>query len=196
MVLRISTSLSFTLSPQGAMEPSLLCKLFFSLGTVVDLGGTLIPSFREKIMNYGSRGTVTKTPPKNQPKSILASLFDTIASIQVPHTWFIHYYVASVLSSVFWAHQMYTHGPAFEFLAYYSSKRDNSMTVNQVFLAWLFMAIQGSRRLCECITLTKPSKSKMWIGLWLIGLGYYFAMGISVWIEGIGTFLLRSTASV
>jgi len=167
------------------MDPSLLCKMFFSLGTAVDLGGTLIPSFRAKIMNYGSRGTITKTPPKDQPKSIFATLFDTIASVQVPHTWFIHYYVASVLSSIFWAHQIYTHGPAFEFLAFYSSERDTSMTVNQVFLAWLFMAIQGSRRLCECITLTKPSKSKMWVGLWLIGLGYYIAMGISVWIEGV-----------
>jgi len=169
------------------MDLSLLCKTFFAVGTAVDVGGTLIPSFREKIMNYGSRGA--NTPPNavaKAPKASIGSLFDFVTSFQVPHTWFIHYYLVSVVSSIFWAAQITTRGRVFEYFASRAGQSDSGMTVNQVVLAWSFMALQGTRRLYECITLTKPSQSKMWFGIWLLGIAYYIFMGISVWIEGIG----------
>ncbi|KAF8863854.1 3-oxo-5-alpha-steroid 4-dehydrogenase-like protein [Acephala macrosclerotiorum] len=167
------------------MDPSTICQVFFGFGTAVDLGGTLIPSFREKIMNYGSRGVTPRPSTTENSRTWAESLFESIAAIQIPHTWFAHYYVVSVASSIFWAHQIYTQGPAFEFLTAHSNTSHEGMTSNQVFLAWLFMTIQGSRRLYESITLTKPSQSKMWVGLWLIGIVYYIFMGLSVWIEGI-----------
>jgi 3-oxo-5-alpha-steroid 4-dehydrogenase 3 len=167
------------------MDPSTVCKMFFGLGTAVDLGGTLIPSFRENIMNYGSR-SINSSSTTKASKSKITSLFEHIAAFQVPHTWFTHYYVVSVASSIFWAHQIYTRGPIFEYLASYSNTGHQGMTINQVFLAWFCMVLQGSRRLYESITLTKLSASKMWAGLWLIGIAYYMFMGISVWIEGIG----------
>jgi 3-oxo-5-alpha-steroid 4-dehydrogenase 3 len=66
------------------------------------------------------------------------------------------------------------------------------MTLNQVVLAWSFMALQGTRRLYESITLAKPSKAKMWVGLWVIGVAYYIVMGIAVWVEGLGERYLLS----
>ncbi len=166
------------------MDLSYLCKTFFFLGTAVDIGGTLIPSFREQIMNYGSRRANPSPPSKGQRRQALG-LFKYVASVQVPHTWFTHYYVVSMASSIFWGYQIYTHGRAFEFLTSCSQPKSDTMTVNQVALAWFFMAIQGARRLYESLTLTKPSQSKMWIGLWIIGVAYYLFMGLSVWIEGI-----------
>lgn len=168
------------------MDPALLCRVFFTLGTAVNIGGTLIPTFRQKIMNYGSRrsDTPSKDDPE-KPKGQIIKLFNFIASLQVPHTWFIHYYLASVASSIFWASQILFTGRAFEFIASHSQPSSTGMTVNQVFLAWLFMALQGTRRLYECVTLTKPSQSKMWFGIWLIGIAYYLVIGISVWIDGI-----------
>merc|ERR1712093_651049 len=142
------------------MDPSLPCKAFFCFGIAVDIGGTLFPSFREHIMTYGSRGTDSQASTEDKKQS--RTLFDYVASIQVPHTWFTHYYVVSASSS----------------------QPNHSMTVNQVFLAWLFMTFQGTRRLYESLTLTKPSQSKMWVGLWLIGMAYYIFIGLSVWIEG------------
>ena len=164
------------------MDPAQLCKIFFGFGTAVNLGGTLIPPFRERIMNYGSRSTESKTsiPEKKSP------LLDHIASFKVPHTWFTHYYAVSAGSSILWAHQILTRGQAFKLLAaYLRPTTSESMTANQVLLAWFMMSVQGTRRLYESITLTKPSKSKMWLGLWAIGIAYYVAMGITVWIEGI-----------
>jgi 3-oxo-5-alpha-steroid 4-dehydrogenase 3 len=168
------------------MDSSLLCKLFFGLGTAVDIGGTLFPSFRSNIMNYGSRST---TPTKAESKASngpIQRLFQYVGSFRVPHTWFTHYYVVSVLSSLFWGVQIYANGSVIKLLASYSQSRTSSMTFNQVLLAWGLMAAQGIRRLYESITLMKPSQSKMWVGIWALGIAYYTFMGISVWIEGLG----------
>ncbi|RDL40407.1 3-oxo-5-alpha-steroid 4-dehydrogenase-like protein [Venustampulla echinocandica] len=169
------------------MDPALVCKLFFVLSTTVLLGGVLVPSMRESIMNYGSR--LSNTNPKtkdSKQKGVVTSLMDFVASLKVPHPWFTHFYVVSVASSIFWAFQITTRGFAFQYLASHSHDGYGGMSVNQAFLAWLFMAIQGIRRAYESFTLTKPSQSKMWVGLWILGIAYYIFMGVSVWIEGIG----------
>lgn len=167
------------------MDPSLLCKAFFGLGAAVSIGGTLLPSFRTHIMNYGSRSTTTTEPKQVLTEGSIDRILEFICSIRVPHSWFAHYYVVSVLSSCFWGYQIYTQGSVFRFLASYSHQASTTMTANQVVLAWILMLVQGIRRLYESFTLTKPSQSKMWVGLWLIGMGYYIFIGVAVWIEGI-----------
>lgn len=165
------------------MDPAQICKVFFGIGTATLLAGTLIQPFRDRIMNYGSRSTESKTPETDKKS---ANLLEYIASFEVPHTWFTHYYAVSVASSIFWAHQIVARGHAARLLAVYSQPSTTaSMTANQVLLAWSMMAFQGMRRLYESVTLTKPSRSKMWVGLWAIGIAYYITMGITVWIEGI-----------
>lgn len=171
------------------MEPTLLCQMFFGLGTVVSIGGTLIPSFRQQIMNYGSRRT-TPSPAKEDHRN--TGLLAYNSHLQVPHTWFTHNYIVSVLSSIFWGFQIYTQGPAFRLLANYSRDQNGGMTVNQAFLAWLLLLAQGLRRLYESLTLTTPSESTMWVGIWLLGMVIYIVMGISVWIEGAGMFIRNS----
>jgi len=169
-----------------AMDISSLCVAFFMLGTAVDVGGTLIPSFRHHVMNYGSRGIPPKTAKSTSPADKNKGLLEYVGSIQVPHTWFTHYYIVSVASSIFWASQIITRGWLFRLLVSYSHlNTSESMSVNQVALAWTLMALQGGRRLYESLTLTKASESKMWIGLWGIGIAYYIVIGVSVWIEGI-----------
>lgn len=168
------------------MDPALLCRVFFTLGTVVSIGGTFVPSFKSQIMNYGSRATPSSPHNNASPHGPFQALFAFIASIQVPHSWFTHYYIASVASSAFWAYQIWTCGSVLRFSASYSSQ-DEEVGTSQVLAAWTLMAIQGTRRLYESIVFAKPSQSRMWIGLWILGIAFYLAMGLSVWIEGIGS---------
>ncbi|CAL8576483.1 hypothetical protein XPA_002363 [Xanthoria parietina] len=63
--------------------------------------------------------------------------------------------------------------------------------MNQLALMWTLMAVQGLRRLVESILLGKSSASKMWFVHWILGVLFYAAMSIAVWIEGAET-LLRS----
>lgn len=60
------------------------------------------------------------------------------------------------------------------------------MSMNQIALMWSLMAIQGLRRLTESILLGKSSASKMWSGHWILGMLFYIAMSIAVWIDGAG----------
>ena len=60
------------------------------------------------------------------------------------------------------------------------------MSIDQIVLTWSLMSIQGVRRLLESSLLAKSSESKMWFVHWLLGIAFYLAVGISVWIEGAG----------
>lgn len=61
------------------------------------------------------------------------------------------------------------------------------MSVEQAILAWTIMLIQGTRRLLESFVMIKSSRSDMFFAHWLLGILFYLAVGVSVWIEGIGT---------
>lgn len=167
------------------MDVALLCRLFFTTGAIVAIGGTLVPSFQQKIMIYGSRKRNISNAARPPPKNVIEQMFEFISSVQVPHSYFTHYYVVSVISSLFWGYQIAQHGRAVQLLASLSKYGNTSMTVNQVVLAWAMMLFQGSRRLYESITLRTPSQSRMWIGLLIIGELHYLCSGVSVWIDGI-----------
>jgi 3-oxo-5-alpha-steroid 4-dehydrogenase 3 / polyprenol reductase len=59
------------------------------------------------------------------------------------------------------------------------------MTLEQIYLCWALMFFQGSRRLYECLVINKSSKSRMWILHWAMGLAFYTAMSMAVWVEGL-----------
>ncbi|KAK5749338.1 hypothetical protein LTS12_020593 [Elasticomyces elasticus] len=61
------------------------------------------------------------------------------------------------------------------------------MTYRQVVVTWAILLVQGSRRLYESREFARPSKSQMWFVHWVLGLGFYTATGIAVWVEGIPT---------
>ena len=67
------------------------------------------------------------------------------------------------------------------------------MRFEQVKIAWLMLLVQGGRRLYECLSLSKEdifsventSTSKMWGGHWLLGLAFYAATSVAIWVEGV-----------
>ncbi|KAF2721239.1 hypothetical protein K431DRAFT_75153 [Polychaeton citri CBS 116435] len=157
----------------------------------------LIPPLGSRFVAYGARKT---SPPSSaerekeatakgkQRQSPVQQALDAAATIQVPHSWFTSFYVLSVVLSTVWAVQILGKGFLFRIVADAvsgsSADPDNSMTVEQVKLTWILMLLQGCRRLFECLAFYKPSESRMWVGHWLLGLGFYSAMSVSVWVEG------------
>lgn len=115
---------------------------------------------------------------------------DYIAAFRVPHSYFTQFYVISILSSIFWALQLLSHGGAFQAIAtrIRPEHLQQPVSINQVMLCIVLMLIQGVRRLHECLNFSKPSSSKMWFVHWLAGLGFYAAVAVAVWIEGTGWF--------
>ncbi|KAI9931855.1 3-oxo-5-alpha-steroid 4-dehydrogenase [Aspergillus wentii] len=151
-------------------------------------------SLRSRFVAYGARATSTssgaesETLPQPSNSSLGTRALDYLASFRVPHSYFIQFYVASILSSIFWALQLLFQGVAFQAIATRVSQEhlQNSMSIHQVMVSWVLMVIQGSRRLRECFDFSKPSSSNMWFVHWLLGLSFYLAASVAIWIEGTG----------
>ncbi|EON63413.1 hypothetical protein W97_02640 [Coniosporium apollinis CBS 100218] len=158
----------------------------------------LLPALRGRFLAYGSRASSNspdskksdeRTPRAPQSQTLVSRFLDHLAIYRVPHSWFIHFYILSVVSSLFWAHQILNNGYFFNLVASFVHQRRTSMTANQVLLTWTLMLAQGMRRLYESVAFSKPSKSQMWIPHWLLGLLFYMMMNIAVWVEGVPTLL-------
>ncbi|KAK3494992.1 uncharacterized protein B0T23DRAFT_403781 [Neurospora hispaniola] len=132
-------------------------------------------------------------------KNWLLSLTDTLTSYgQVPHSWFITFYVASMACSLLWFWQFAVDGRVLRVVtcsqASPTAKGEDerggvsasSVTLGQVGLAWTMMFLQGSRRLYEDSLVHGKSKSTMWIVHWVLGLSYYLFTSVAVWVEGSG----------
>lgn len=144
-----------------------------------------IPALRDRFLVYGARNALAGNntrPPREQ--NVLERTLDYFASMKVPHSWFKHFYMLSVALSMVWLQQLYTRGPLLQKVLSGTSTHRSSMSFNQLVLCWTLLTIQGSRRLYESMTLEKPTLSQMWVGHYLLGLLYYTAMGLAIWIEG------------
>ncbi|KKZ58469.1 hypothetical protein EMCG_00960 [[Emmonsia] crescens] len=174
---------------------------FFLITACTILFANGIPFFRARFVAYGPRATSSepiKAPAKGEqqhdrklskqpPRSCSMQFLDYVASWQVPHSFFTQFYAVSVLSSILWGTQIYFKGPLFRAVssAIREENTQKSMSRNQIVLCWTLLLIQSIRRLYECISMAKPSQSKMWFPHWIVGLAYYVAMGMAIWVEGI-----------
>ena len=67
----------------------------------------------------------------------------------------------------------------------YTTTQEASMTFTQLQTTWVMLLIQSGRRLYECLDLPSSSESQMFVGHWAMGMAFYAATSVAVWIEGI-----------
>ncbi|KAF7547988.1 hypothetical protein G7046_g8831 [Stylonectria norvegica] len=174
------------------MAPAQWCQAFFLVATgTVAVIQALPQDIRGELMDYGARRPQEgsgddERSKQTESRSSLKALTAKLTSYgQVPHSWFLHFYVVSVAASAFWAWQYLQRGPVMREVARLQANAGGpSMELGQVFVVWTLMALQGSRRLYESLYVSKPGSSPMWVVHWALGLLYYTTMSISVWIEG------------
>ena len=118
-------------------------------------------------MAYGSRATSPSEPASRNTSTFLDPLLDCLASFQVPHNYFTHFYILSISCSLFWGWQQW----------------DFALKSRPAYMAWILMLIQGSRRFLESYFFTSQSKSKMWLGHHMLGLIFYLTINVAVWID-------------
>jgi len=165
-----------------------------------------VPFLRTRLLSYGSRAvpsTSTNSKIEHGRPDAITSIINAVASVQVPHSWFTHYYITSVASSLFWLQQLSSRGVFFQLIANASFRSEftlisaeapaESMSLTQVYFLWLLLFVQGTRRLIESYAFAKPSRSTMHVAVWLIGIFFYLADGMAIWVEGIPA--LSSSAS-
>ncbi|KAF4991885.1 hypothetical protein FGRMN_7533 [Fusarium graminum] len=177
----------------SALTPAQLCQSFFALSaTLVLVIQSLPQDVRSALMDYGARRPGEEKQRKKQDdekKQSLSGLRSFLKGLteygQVPHSWFLHFYITSVFLSGFWAWQYLTKGSVLRKIATWQDRAGGqSMSLEQVFVAWLLMALQGSRRLYESLYVSKPGSSPMWFVHWALGVSFYIMMSVTIWIGG------------
>lgn len=124
-----------------------------------------VPALRRRFLTYGSRATSPK-PANTASPNVLEKLLDRAASLQVPHNYFTHFYLVSVVSSLFWGWNLRLWDAA-----------------GHLPFVWALMLGQGGRRLVESYVYTSSSKSTMWFAHWILGLLFYLATNMAVWVD-------------
>ncbi|KAF4457531.1 hypothetical protein F53441_581 [Fusarium austroafricanum] len=177
----------------SVLSPAQWCQTFFVLAAALVLGLQVLPQdVRSALMDYGPRRPKNGKSEKRQEDSKkqnfagLRSFLKNLAEYgQVPHSWFLHFYVISVSLSSFWAWQYFTRGSVLRSIATWQDQAgEPSMSLEQVCLTWLLMAFQGSRRLYESLFISKPGSSPMWFVHWALGVSFYAMISFTIWIEG------------
>ncbi|KPM37297.1 hypothetical protein AK830_g9267 [Neonectria ditissima] len=189
-------SVNALIQSASALSPAQWCQTFFLVATGLVVAIQALPKdVRSAVMDYGARRPQEGGQKAENPGSVWGLLTKLTDVGQVPHSWFLHFYVVSLSASVFWAWQFLQRGSLMTEMARMQDRAvEPSMELVQVHLAWLLMALQGSRRLYESLIVSKTGTSPMWVVHWALGLVYYSTMSVSVWIEGSST-ILESWAS-
>ncbi|KAF2805131.1 uncharacterized protein BDZ99DRAFT_511210 [Mytilinidion resinicola] len=175
------------------LDPVLLLRAFYLAAAALILLISAVPALSDRFLAYGSR-SARSPAPRNAP-TVLARVLDHLTTYRVPHLYFAHFYILSILSSLFWAHQIWTRGPGFELLATFVPEDSPTMTLPQIYMVWALMLLQGVRRLLECLVSASNSMSTMWIGHYILGHLFYLAVNISIWIEGVQAIRAPSPSS-
>lgn len=145
-----------------------------------------VPALRTRFLDYGPRSSATnKKNEKEKKLGIFATALNSAAELRVPHSWFTSFYAVSVILSLFWAAELLVKGPSYQVVAQYAPGTTHSMCFSQVLVVWTMMFAQGSRRLYECMAISKPSDSRMWFGHWALGILFYVLTSVAIWVEGI-----------
>ncbi|KAJ0354346.1 hypothetical protein COL154_001899 [Colletotrichum chrysophilum] len=152
----------------SALSPAQWCQVFFGLSSAAVLAIQVIPkAAQHAILDYGARSPATTDDQTKgggpQVTNMFNDLVKAFASIgQIPHAWFMHFYVASIAGSAFWAFEYLRNGPFLRLIAARQAQSASpAMSLEQTILIWALMALQGSRRLYECFFVMKPGSSKI-----------------------------------
>ena len=207
--------------------PSQILQVLYLLTASLILFLALLPSrLSSQVVSYGARTPfLSPSPCQEKPSSqhALASALSRLRSrFLVRHRYFLHFYILSVLLSVFWLTQYVsrgrllllilqwenaaTMGPAAGTageapatatptspVATFGGRDRRGQDFHQIIAGWLMMWLQGTRRLYEDAFITRSSsESTMLLLHWIFGLYFYGTVGVAVWIEGAGALSLFS----
>jgi 3-oxo-5-alpha-steroid 4-dehydrogenase 3 / polyprenol reductase len=151
----------------------------------------VVPPLSSRFLSYGARAIPAeykeerKDEHRKQQINPVTTFLDRLAAIKVPHAYFTSFYVVCLSACLIWATQIPAHGPLYRFVVAYTNRRRQTMPIRRVFVAWLMLTTQGSRRLYESLQFARPSTSQMWIVHCLLGWAFYAATSVAVWVEGI-----------
>jgi 3-oxo-5-alpha-steroid 4-dehydrogenase 3 len=106
-----------------------------------------------------------------------------VAGFRVPHKYFSHFYLVSVICSLFWGFLLWRLGWFSNGITVPFGEGEEYTMFSQLQLVWGSMLLQGFRRLLETRFFSSSSKSRMWGGHWALGLLFYLTVNMAIWVD-------------
>lgn len=125
--------------------------------------------------------TLSNTSSNNNNNNI-TQLLDYLTTLTVPHAYFSHFYLVSLVSSLFWAAQFLLDGSLLQcLLSLGPPSNEDRIPLTQLLLTWLCLLTQSLRRCHEQLTISKtPSTSTMLLPHYLLGHAFYLITTLSI----------------
>lgn len=179
----------------STVTPAQFCQSYYIFASTCILTITFFPTWlRSALMDYGPRQQTPPEASKLKEKGQSSDKDDSkiawlIHALEVPHSWFLHFYILSFGMSLFWGYQYITRGSVMGFLVNMQVRNgERGVDLGRMAVAWLLLTFQAARRLYESLVVQKTGKSAMSSIHWIVALVYYACMSISIWIEGSSMF--------
>jgi 3-oxo-5-alpha-steroid 4-dehydrogenase 3 / polyprenol reductase len=156
-------------------------RAFYLLSSIIILAIRFLPALANRFLAYGARaqephnGSARQSMKNHQPL-VGNTLLDRLAEITVPRSWFIHFYLLSGLLSA-------CLNSAQSWLSFFGSSKMEGQKLGWAPYCCSLMAVHSFRRFLECCILDKPSNSRMWFGHYIMGIAFYTATNVAIWIE-------------
>ncbi|KAK6509603.1 hypothetical protein TWF481_004338 [Arthrobotrys musiformis] len=208
-----------------------IVRFFYVNAILITITLNVFPPFARRLYTYGKNASDIDTKPtkagakdedkkpRTTTKSPLDGLLDIVGKLQVPHSWFTHFYAFSFAVQLFWLLQVISHGRVLQLVlenlpgaqppedenATISKQEeeprivpgpDGSQSLETILLCIICMTMQSARRLWESIYIQKPGSSKMGILIYIAGITHYTMMGLATWCEGIQTLRLNTNIPI
>lgn len=157
---------------------------FYLLSALSILLVRFTPVLRDRFLEYGARSnqggvldaSTTRSRPSNVWGSPIIRVLDHLASWRVSHSYFLIFYVASSILSVYWLYNTYSDESLFK-----------TRCIGPEYALFL-ITLHSFRRLYENTFIVVPNaKSTMWMGHFVIGLMFYMFVHIAIIAEYTGT---------
>ena len=115
--------------------------------------------------------------------SIWEYLVSSLQDMSVRKSWFIHFYLVSILVCIVLIASMCKHATYFSVMDVVGSPHGNKLVVLSLF------GLHSLRRLYECVFVFKFGASRMHLAGYVVGVVYYVAVPLTLWHEaGDGAF--------
>ncbi|KAF3921041.1 hypothetical protein AA313_de0202246 [Arthrobotrys entomopaga] len=183
-----------------------IVRFFYFNAILITITLNVFPPFAKKLYTYGKnqdtrhtkdiKSDINKdgnTNKDGEGDGLFDRCLNLLASLQLPHHYFTHFYALSTALQLFTLVQILTHGRLLlTLLPLTNQKEGPQQSFESIILCIICMILQSSRRLYESLYIQLPSSSTMSILIYSAGILHYIFMSLATWCESPTTTLLTS----
>ena len=150
-------------------------RAFYLLSAFAILTVRLLPALGDRFLAYGARTRPRRDGNRRNNQTVGIDFLDYLTTFNVPHSWFIHFYVLSLACSLA---SLCAH-----YYSYYDQRGIPAQYWAVAALSAHLMFLQSLRRFLECIFVTQAGSARMWVGHYAIGIAFYAFTNVAIWVE-------------